>query len=134
MEYRQLGGSGFRVPVFTLGSGTFGGGNEFFKHWGTVGAVEAARLVAVCLDAGLTRAAAHRAYCSLIGRDYEWELMPLGVDQGVGAVVWSPLGWARLTGKYGRGRARPAVSRLHDKTNLESGPQVSDEYLYKVID
>ena len=253
MEYRQLGGSGFRVPVFTLGTGTFGGGNEFFKHWGTVGAVEATRLVDVCLDAGLTmfdsadvysdgqaeeilgkaiagrrdrvlistkasfrhgtgpndvgssrfhlvravdaslarlgtdyidlfqlhgfdaltpveevlrtlddliragkiryigasnfsgwhlmkslavadrygltRYVAHQAYYSLIGRDYEWELMPLGVDQKVGAVVWSPLGWARLTGKFGRGRPRPEVSRLHDKTNLAAGPQVSEEYL-----
>jgi aryl-alcohol dehydrogenase-like predicted oxidoreductase len=258
MEYRQLGGSGFRVPVFTFGTGTFGGGNEFFKHWGTVGAAEATRLVDLCLDAGLTmfdsadvysdgqaeeilgkaiagrrdqvlistkasfrhgpgpndvgssrfhlvravdaslarlgtdyidlfqlhgfdaltpveevvrtlddlvragkiryigasnfsgwhlmkslnvadrygltRYVAHQAYYSLIGRDYEWELMPLGLDQGVGAVVWSPLGWARLTGKYGRGRPRPDVSRLHDQRNLEAGPQVPDEYLYKVVD
>src|SRR5881392_1140793 len=54
MEYRQLGGSGFSVPVLTLGTATFGGGTEFFKHWGTVGANEATRLVDVCLDAGLT--------------------------------------------------------------------------------
>jgi aryl-alcohol dehydrogenase-like predicted oxidoreductase len=54
MEYRQLGGSGFRVPVFTFGTGTFGGGNEFFKHWGTAGATEATRLVDLCLDAGVT--------------------------------------------------------------------------------
>ena len=54
MEYRQLGGSGFKVPVLSLGTGTFGGGNEFFKHWGTVGATEATRLVDICLDAGLT--------------------------------------------------------------------------------
>ena len=33
MEYRQLGGSGFKVPVLSLGTGTFGGGNEFFKAW-----------------------------------------------------------------------------------------------------
>ena len=83
---------------------------------------------------GLTRYVAHQAYYSLIGRDYEWELMPLGVDQKVGAVVWSPLGWARLTGKFGRGRPRPEVSRLHDKTNLAAGPQVSDEYLFRVVD
>ena len=54
MEYRLLGGSGLSVPVLTLGTGTFGGGNEFFKHWGTVGATEATRLVDICLDAGLT--------------------------------------------------------------------------------
>ena len=48
---------------------------------------------------GWSRYVAHQAYYSLIGRDYEWELMPLALDQGVGAVVWSPLGWGRLTGQ-----------------------------------
>jgi aryl-alcohol dehydrogenase-like predicted oxidoreductase len=258
MEYRQLGGSGFSVPVLTLGTGTFGGGTEFFKHWGTIGAGEAARLVDVCLEAGLTmfdsadiysdgqaeeilgkaiagrrdrvlistkasfrhgpgpneigssrfqllraidaslkrlgtdhidlfqlhgfdavtpveevlrtlddliragkiryigasnfsgwhlmkslavseryglaRYVAHQAYYSLVGREYEWELMPLGLDQRVGAVVWSPLGWARLTGKIRRSQPRPDVSRLHDKQNVESGPRMSDAYLYGVID
>jgi aryl-alcohol dehydrogenase-like predicted oxidoreductase len=258
MEYRQLGGSGFFVPVLSLGTGTFGGGNEFFKHWGTVGVAEATRLVDVCLDAGLTmfdsadvysdgqaeeilgkaiagrrdavlistkaafrhgggpndvgssrahllravdaslrrlgtdyidlfqlhgfdaltpveevvgtldglvragkiryigasnfsgwhlmksiaasekhglaRYVAHQAYYSLIGRDYEWELMPLGLDQKIAAVVWSPLGWARLTGKIRRGQPAPGVSRLQDWKNVENGPQVSDEYLYGVVD
>jgi aryl-alcohol dehydrogenase-like predicted oxidoreductase len=81
---------------------------------------------------GWTRFVAHQVYYSLIGREYEWELMPLGLDQKVGALVWSPLGWGRLTGKLGRGKPLPEVSRLH-KTS-EQGPQVSDEYLYKVID
>ena len=54
MEYRQLGGSGFKVPVLSLGTGTFGGGNEFFKAWGASDVAEATRLVDVCLDAGLT--------------------------------------------------------------------------------
>ncbi len=80
----------------------------------------------------LPRYVAHQAYYSLIGREYEWELMPLGVDQGVGAVVWSPLGWGRLTGKIGRGKPIPPGSRLH-KT-AEQGPQMEDEYLYTVID
>jgi aryl-alcohol dehydrogenase-like predicted oxidoreductase len=258
MDHRQLGGSGLFVPVLTLGTGTFGGGNEFFKHWGTVGREEATRLVDVCLDAGLTmfdsadvysdgqaeeilghaiagrrdrvlistkasfrhsdgpndvgssrfhliravdaslrrlgtdyidlfqlhgfdaltpveevlgtlddlvragkiryigasnfsgwhlmkslavsdryglaRYVAHQAYYSLVGREYEWELMPLGVDQKVGAVVWSPLGWARLTGKIRRGQPRPDVSRLQDKKNVDNGPQVPDEYLFAVVD
>jgi aryl-alcohol dehydrogenase-like predicted oxidoreductase len=258
MEYRQLGGSGFAVPVLTLGTGTFGGSTEFFKHWGNLGVAEAARLVDICLEAGLTmfdsaniysdgqaeeilgkaiagrrdrvlistkasfrhgpgpndigssrfqllravdaslrrlgtdhidlfqlhgfdaltpveevlhtlddlvragkiryigasnfsgwhlmkslavsekyglaRYVAHQAYYSLVGREYEWELMPLGLDQKVGAVVWSPLGWARLTGKIRRGQPRPERSRLQDKTNVESGPQVPDEYLYGVVD
>jgi aryl-alcohol dehydrogenase-like predicted oxidoreductase len=81
---------------------------------------------------GWTGYAAHQVYYSLIGREYEWELMPLGVDQGVGALVWSPLGWGRLTGKIRRGQAVPAVSRLH-KTS-EQGPQVSDECLFKAVD
>ena len=59
MEYRQLGGSGFRVPVLSLGTGTFGGSNEFFKAWGASGVPEATRLVDVCLDAGLTMFDAH---------------------------------------------------------------------------
>jgi aryl-alcohol dehydrogenase-like predicted oxidoreductase len=258
MEYRQLGGSGLTVPVLTLGTGTFGGGNDFFKPWGAVGVPEATRLVDVSLDAGLTmfdsadvysgglaeeilgkaiagrrdrvlistkasfrfgdgpndvgssrfhliraveaslrrlgtdyidlfqlhgfdaltpveevigtlddlvragkiryigasnfsgwhlmkslavsdkyglaRYVAHQAYYSLVGREYEWELMPLGVDQKVGAVVWSPLGWARLTGKIRRGQPRPEVSRLQDKRNVEAGPQVSDDYLFAVVD
>jgi aryl-alcohol dehydrogenase-like predicted oxidoreductase len=81
---------------------------------------------------GWARYVGHQAYYSLVGRDYEWELMPLALDQGVGALVWSPLGWGRLTGKIRRGRPLPKESRLH-KTSAE-GPQVSDEYLYKVVD
>jgi aryl-alcohol dehydrogenase-like predicted oxidoreductase len=88
--------------------------------------------LAVAEKYGYPRYIAHQAYYSLIGRDYEWELMPLGLDQGVGAVVWSPLGWGRLTGKIRRGQPLPASSRLH-KT-AEAGPPVEDEYLYKVVD
>jgi aryl-alcohol dehydrogenase-like predicted oxidoreductase len=81
---------------------------------------------------GLARYVAHQTYYSLIGRDYEWELMPLALDQGVGAVVWSPLGWGRLTGKIRRGAPLPATSRLHKTADY--GPQVSDDYLYTVVD
>jgi aryl-alcohol dehydrogenase-like predicted oxidoreductase len=77
---------------------------------------------------------AHQAYYSLVGRDYEWELMPLGLDQGVGAVVWSPLGWGRLTGKIRRGAPMPETSRLKSKMVLDRGPQVADEYLFGVVD
>ncbi|HTO81982.1 MAG TPA: aldo/keto reductase [Methylomirabilota bacterium] len=256
MEYRLLGGSGFKVPVLSLGTGTFGGGNEFFRAWGSTQVQEASRLVDICLEAGLTmfdsadvysnglaeevlgkaiegrrdkvlistkatfragagpndagssrhhllsavegslrrlgtdyidlfqlhgfdaqtpieevlatladlvragkiryigcsnfsgwhlmkslaisekyglpRYVAHQAYYSLIGRDYEWELMPLGLDQKVGAVVWSPLGWGRLTGKLRRGQPLPATSRLH--VTAENGPPVADEHLYRVVD
>jgi aryl-alcohol dehydrogenase-like predicted oxidoreductase len=256
MEHRRLGRSGFTVPVLSLGTGTFGGSNEFFKAWGSTDVTEASRLVDICLEAGLSmfdsadiysagaaeeilgaaikgrrdkviistkatfragdepnsvgssrfhliracesalkrlgtdyidlfqlhgydaitpveetlstlddlvragkiryvgcsnfsgwhlmkslavaekynlpRYVANQAYYSLIGRDYEWELMPLGIEQGVGAVVWSPLGWGRLTGKIRRGQPLPAGSRLH-KT-AEMGPPVPDEQVYTVVE
>ena len=258
MEYRQLGGSGFKVPVLAFGTGTFGGGNEFFKAWGASDVAEATRLVDVCLEAGLTlfdsadvysngmaeeilgqaikgrrdqvilstkgtlragpgpndvgssrhhltrsveaslrrlgtdfidiyqlhgfdaltpveevlatfddlvragkvryvgcsnfsgwhlmkslaasekyglpRYVAHQAYYSLVGRDYEWELMPLALDQKVGAVVWSPLGWGRLTGKIRRGQPLPETSRLRSQRVVDIGPPVADVYLYRVVD
>ncbi|MER7721606.1 aldo/keto reductase [Streptomyces flaveolus] len=81
---------------------------------------------------GYQRYAAHQVYYSLVGRDYEWELMPLGLDQGVGAVVWSPLGWGRLTGRIRRGRPLPAGSRLH--ATADYGPPVEDDHLYRVVD
>jgi aryl-alcohol dehydrogenase-like predicted oxidoreductase len=257
MDYRQLGGSGLKVPALTLGTGTFGG-SDFFKSWGASGVEEATRLVDVCLEAGLTmfdsadiysegraetvlgaaikgrrdrvlistkgtfragagpndvgssrhhllravdaslrrlgtdyidlyqlhafdaltpveetlgtladlvragkirylgcsnfsgwhlmkslgvsekygypRYVAHQAYYSLIGRDYEWELMPLAADQKVGAVVWSPLGWGRLTGKLRRGQLLPETTRLNDRQNLDYGPPVADEHVFRVVD
>ncbi len=256
MEYRQLGGSGLKVPVLSFGTGTFGGKGEFFAAWGSSDVAEATRLVDICLEAGLTmfdtadiyskgaaeeilgeaikgrrgevlistkatfrfgagpndvgssrfhlirqcegslkrlgtdyidlyqmhgfdaltpveetlralddlvtagkiryigcsnfsgwhlmkslaaserlgvsRYVANQTYYSLIGRDYEWDLMPLGIDQKVGAVVWSPLGWGRLTGRIRRGSPLPDGSRLHKTADM--GPPVPDEYLYKVVD
>ena len=256
MEYRQLGASGLKVPELTFGTGTFGGGNAFFKAWGSTDVEAATRLVDICMDAVLTmfdsadfysnglaeeilgqaikgrrdqvlistkatfrfgdgpndvgssrwhlirtidailkhlgtdyidlfqlhgfdaltpveevvstlddlvragkiryvgcsnfsgwhlmkslavsdrygwsRYVAHQIYYSLVGRDYEWELMPLAVDQKIGAMVWSPLGWGRLTGKIRRGQPLPAESRLHETAQI--GPPVADEHLYNVVD
>lgn len=81
---------------------------------------------------GWERYCAHQVYYSLVGRDYEWELMPLGLAEEVAAIVWSPLGWGRLTGKLRRGHPLPKVSRLH--STAEQGPPTPDEYLYKVVD
>ncbi len=258
MEYRQLGASGLMVPALTFGTGTFGGGNDFFKAWGSSDVAEARRLVDICLEGGVTmfdsadgysnglaeeilgqaikgrresvlistkgsfrrgpgpndlgssrhhltkaveaslrrlgtdyidlyqlhsfdaftpveeavstldnmvragkiryigcsnfsgwhlmkalaysekhglaRYVAHQAYYSLIGRDYEWELMPLGIDQKVSAVVWSPLGWGRLTGKVRQGEPAPKVSRTRSALAMSRAPQVPDERLYKVVD
>jgi len=83
---------------------------------------------------GLQRYVAHQAYYSLVGREFEWELMPLALDQKVGTVVWSPLGWGRLTGKIRRGQPRPETSRLNIKQTADAGPPVDDEYLYNVVD
>ena len=256
MEYRQLGSAGLKVPVLSFGTGTFGGGNEFFRAWGSTDVAEATRFVDICLEAGVnlfdtadvysnglseeilgravegrrdqvliatkasfrtgpgpndlgnsrhhviraceaslrrlrtdyidlyqmhgfdaiapveetlntldtlvrsgkvryigcsnfsgwhlmkslsiserygwTRYVTHQAYYSLIGRDYEWELMPLAMNQRVGTLVWSPLGWGRLTGKIGRGRPRPEVSRLPATSYL--GPPVAEEHVFKVVD
>jgi aryl-alcohol dehydrogenase-like predicted oxidoreductase len=258
MEYRTLGKSGFRVPVLSFGTGTFGGGGDFFKAWGSSDVSEATRLVDICLEAGLNmfdsadvysggaaeeilgksikgrrdqviistkgtfrsgkgindvgssrhhlidavngslkrlntdyvdlyqlhgydavtpmeetmgtlddlvkagkiryigcsnfsgwhlmkslavsekyglaRHVAHQAYYSLVGRDYEWELMPLGLEQGVSAVIWSPLGWGRLTGKLRRNAPKPQQSRLQSQKVVDAGPPVADEYLYQVVD
>lgn len=88
--------------------------------------------LAVAERCGWTRFVAHQVYYSLLNREYEWELMPLGLDQKVGALVWSPLGWGRLTGKIRRGQVLPKVSRLHKTADV--GPQISDEHLYTVVD
>jgi aryl-alcohol dehydrogenase-like predicted oxidoreductase len=258
MEFRHLGKSGFKVPLLSLGTGTFGGEGEFFKAWGGAGVPEATRMVDLCLDADLTmfdsadiyssgraeeilgqaikgrrdkviistkatlradpspnsvgssrfhltraiegslrrlgtdfidlfqlhafdaltpieetlgtlndfvragkiryigcsnfsgwhlmkslavadkynlpRHVAHQAYYSLLSREYEWDLMPLALDQGVGTVVWSPLGWGRLTGKIRRNAPMPAVTRLHGKKNTDFGPPLTNEHIYKVVD
>jgi aryl-alcohol dehydrogenase-like predicted oxidoreductase len=258
MEYRYLGGSGFRVPVLSFGTASFGGSGEFFKGLGDTDVAQATRLVDICLDAGITmfdssdvysagrseeilgqalkgrrdrviistkgtfrvgqgpndvgssrhhliatidnslrrlatdyidlyqlhgfdamtpveetlrtlddmvragkiryigcsnfsgwhlmkslavsdreglsRYVAHQAFYSLVGRDYEWELMPLALDQKVGAVVWSPLGWGRLTGKIRRGQPLPDSSRLRTQIVVDLGPPIPDEYLYRVVD
>lgn len=90
------------------------------------------KALAVADRHGWPRHVAHQVYYSLVGRDYEWELMPLGLDQSVGAMVWSPLGWGRLTGKIRRGQALPAGSRLHETADF--GPPVPQERLYAIVD
>ncbi|PZX11314.1 aryl-alcohol dehydrogenase-like predicted oxidoreductase [Palleronia aestuarii] len=89
-------------------------------------------LIAAADRHGLPRPVVHQVYYSLIGRDYEWDLMPLGARHGIGAMVWSPLGWGRLTGKIRRNAPRPETSRLHETESL--GPPVDDEHLYAVVD
>src|SRR4051812_14367370 len=83
---------------------------------------------------GFARYVAHQAYYSLLGREYEWELMPLALDQGVGAVVWSPLGMGRLGGKIRRGQPAPQVSRLNDPGTQKVAPPADEEFVFKVVD
>jgi aryl-alcohol dehydrogenase-like predicted oxidoreductase len=83
---------------------------------------------------GWTRFVGNQVFYSLVGRDYEWELMPLAMDQGIGALVWSPLGWGRLTGKIRRETGIPKESRLNSKMVNDAGPQVPEEHLYKVVE
>lgn len=82
---------------------------------------------------GLERYTSYQGYYSLVGRDYESELLPLAHDQGLGTMVWSPLGWGRLTGKIRRGVAQ-TEGRLATKAGETGGPQVDQEYLYDVVD
>ncbi|HEU0221216.1 MAG TPA: aldo/keto reductase [Paracoccaceae bacterium] len=90
------------------------------------------KALAVAERQGYPPAVAHQVYYSLVGRDYEWELLPLGLDQGVGALVWSPLGWGRLTGRLRRGEPLPTGSRLHE--TAQYGPPVAEGLLFRVLD
>jgi len=81
---------------------------------------------------GYARYVAHQAYYSLLNRDYEWELMQLGRDQGVGAVVWSPLGWGKLTGKIRREQPAQPGTRAHSIP--ETGPRYEEKRLFAIVD
>jgi aryl-alcohol dehydrogenase-like predicted oxidoreductase len=81
---------------------------------------------------GYPRHVAHQAYYSLLNRDYEWELMPLGRDQGVGALIWSPLGWGKLTGKIRRNQPAQPGTRAHDIAG--TGPHFEEERLFRIVD
>lgn len=81
---------------------------------------------------GYQRHVAHQVYYSLLNRDYEWELMPLGVDQGIGALIWSPLGWGKLTGKIRRDQPAKPGTRAHDIAG--TGPYFEEERLFRIVD
>lgn len=81
---------------------------------------------------GWARYIGHQAYYSLLTREFEWELMPLGIDQKVGTMVWSPLAMGRLSGKFRRNNPMPAESRLSQGGS--HGPAIADELLFRVVD
>jgi aryl-alcohol dehydrogenase-like predicted oxidoreductase len=81
---------------------------------------------------GWSRYVGHQAYYSLIAREYEWELMPLALDQNVGTLVWSPLSGGRLTGKFRRDQSAPADSRIG--MGAGEGPSIPQEWFYNLVD
>jgi aryl-alcohol dehydrogenase-like predicted oxidoreductase len=83
---------------------------------------------------GWSRYVAHQAYYSLINRDFEWELMPLGIDQGVGTIVWSPLASGMLSGKYRRDKAHPEDARVAQGGSPVPAATIDNERLYKIVD
>ena len=82
---------------------------------------------------GLPRYVAHQAYYSLIGRDYEWELMPLALEERLARWFGARLGWGRLRARFAAGNRcrRPAACAA---SSTDIGPPVADEYVYRVVD
>ena len=80
---------------------------------------------------GWSRYVVHQAYYSLAARDYEWELMPLALDQKMGTVVWSPLSGGALSGKIRRGQPVPEGTRSA-QLGLERAGDL--ERLYGIVD
>jgi aryl-alcohol dehydrogenase-like predicted oxidoreductase len=135
IDIMQLHGQDFNTPVeetlSTLDQMVRAGkiryiGGSNFSGWHMM------KSLAVSDRYGYPRHVAHQVYYSLLNRDYEWELQPLGVDQGVGALVWSPLGWGKLTGKIRRGQPPKAGTRAHEIP--DTGPRFEAERLYKIIE
>lgn len=81
---------------------------------------------------GWTKYIAHQAYYSLLDREFEWELMPLGIDQKIGTIVWSPLASGRLGGKYRRNQPLPKENRVQQGGG--HGPALNEEFLYQIMD
>lgn len=88
------------------------------------------KMLALADRHGLPRPVTHQVYYALTDRDFEWELMPLGLDQNVGTMVWSPLAGAKLSGKVGRHKAPPADSRSATDASWE----VPQERLFAITD
>jgi aryl-alcohol dehydrogenase-like predicted oxidoreductase len=81
---------------------------------------------------GWARYMAHQAHYSLLRREYEWELMPLALDQNVSTLVWGPLSQGRLSGKFRREQPMPEGTRVAQ--GAAEGPAIPDDWFYGVID
>ena len=111
MEYRQLGRSGFKVPVLSLGTGTFGGGGELFKAWGASDVAEATRLVDICLEAGLTMFDSADIYSGGMAE----EILGQAIKGRRDKVILSTKG----TFRFGEGPNDVGSSRYHLKRSVE---------------
>ncbi len=83
---------------------------------------------------GWNKYVGHQVYYSLVNREYEWELMPLGIDQRVGAIVWSPLSAGRLGGKYKRGKPLPPEGRVSQGGSPVPDRVLNEEIFYNILD
>ncbi len=83
---------------------------------------------------GWSKYISHQVYYSLLNREFEWELMPLGIDQKIGTMVWSPLASGRLSGKYRRNSAIPEKSRIAAGTSTVPKDAAPEERLYAIVD
>jgi aryl-alcohol dehydrogenase-like predicted oxidoreductase len=81
---------------------------------------------------GWARYIGHQAHYSLISREYEWELMPLALDQQVGTLVWSPLNGGRLSGKFRRTNPMPEGTRIQQGGG--EGPKIPEEWFFNLVD
>ena len=83
---------------------------------------------------GWSKYIAQQCYYSLVNRDFEWELMPLGIDQKIGTIVWSPLASGKLTGKYRRDEPVPKDARVAQGGSPVESHSGDDERLYNIVD
>lgn len=90
--------------------------------------------LAVSEKYGWNRYVAHQVYYSLVNREYEWELMPLGINQNVGAFIWSPLAGGRLGGRYGRNKPQPTEGRVVEGGSPVPQAVVPEETFFNITD
>jgi aryl-alcohol dehydrogenase-like predicted oxidoreductase len=90
------------------------------------------KALAISEKYGWARYMAHQAHYSLLRREYEWELMPLALDQKVSTLVWGPLSQGRLSGKFRRNQPMPEGSRMAQGAG--EGPAIPDDWFYNVVD
>jgi aryl-alcohol dehydrogenase-like predicted oxidoreductase len=83
---------------------------------------------------GWSKYIAHQVYYSLLNRDFEWELMPLGIDQHIGTIVWSPLASGKLTGKYRRNQPSPKNARVTQGGSPVVNTSADDERLHDIVE